>query len=257
MRSRWRRGGRAQGRTRTRRRGPCAGLVADLREALKGPAPATEIDFLSLYDLRESRLEDRLRSPSPVMPPAYVQRVTPACRAETRRGAAPAATEAARAWTLRTEKGWVERGRILLCTMQDPAWLVEAKAWSLDGFQPEARAVCMAELATWPDSGPWGQPGLARAIRRATGSWAAWEIDEAVVAGANVMGTPELREQLVPVLAGAQERRALRYDRLRTAVCTDDGAMSAERARVCSTSTAGAERQWRRSKRPGGRRRAG
>ena len=61
------------------------------------------------------------------------------------------------------------------------------------------------------------------------------EIDPAVVAAANVMGTPELYEALLPVLAMARAHQALGYDRLRDAVCAGEGAMSDERARACAT----------------------
>jgi hypothetical protein len=233
---------RAEGEAGT---GPCDGLVAYLRETLAGPPPLLAKDLEADYFRRESHLEGRLRSTLPMMPPAYTTRVTPACGAETRRGAAPEATAAAPAWTQRPEVGWIDRGRILLCTMQDPTALGELPAWMADVDHDEARAVCASELATWPGAGPSRGPILARALRRHSGNWPDnWEIDMAVVAAANAMGTPELREQLVSVLATARARQAVGYDRLRAAVCTDDGIMSADRVRVCSTLPAQAEDDW-------------
>ncbi len=73
-----------------------------------------------------------------------------------------------------------------------------------------------------------------------------WEVDPAVVAVANVAGTPELLEQLVPVLAEAYARHALGYDRLHAAVCAHHAAMSSNRARVCATLPAEAEHEWSR-----------
>jgi hypothetical protein len=61
---------------------------------------------------------------------------------------------------------------------------------------------------------------------------------------------PELREELLPVLFAAHMSRALGYDRLRAAVCTNDGTMSVDRVRVCSTLPADAERAWRASQPP-------
>src|SRR3569833_2190691 len=88
------------------------------------------------------------------------------------------------------------------------------------------------------------------AVRTHHGPVADWEIDEAIVAVANVLGTVALREQLVPVLAAAHAHGALGYDRLRDAVCTDDGMMSSRRAQVCSTVPTGGEHAWRRSRQP-------
>jgi hypothetical protein len=224
--------------------GPCDALVAYLRDALAGRAPVVAEYFDREYHSRESRLEDRLRSTSPTTPPAYAALVTPACRAETRRGAAPAAPAAARAWTQRPERGWIDRGRIVLCTMQDPGSLDELATWLADLDHPEARAVCVSELATWPGAEPRPVPILAGAVRQTRSFREPWEIDEAVVAAANAMGTPELREELVPVLAAAHARHAVGYDRLRVAVCTNDGAMSVDRARACSTLPTEAEREW-------------
>lgn len=237
---------RAEGEAGT---GPCDGLVAYLRETLAGPPPPFAKDLDSDYFRRESYLEGRLRSTLPMMPPAYTARVTPACRAETRRGAAPEATAAARAWTQRPEVGWIDRGRILLCTMQDSTVLGELPAWMADVDHDEARAVCASELATWPGAGPSRGPILAHALRRHSGNWPDnWEIDTAIVAAANAMGTPEVREQLVSVLATARARQAVGYDRLRAAVCTDDGMMSADRVRACSTLPAQAEDDWRQQR---------
>jgi hypothetical protein len=232
--------------------GPCDDLVTYLRGALAGPAPVVPERREWDYRLWESRLEEGLRSTSPTMPAAYASRVTPACRAETRRGVAQAATAAARAWTQRREPGWIDRGRILLCTMQDPASLSELTAWMTDVGKdhPYARAVCASELATWPGAEPLRRSVLARAIQKVgVDWWGRWEIDPAVVAGASAIGTPELREQLVPVLADAHAHRALGYDRLRDAVCTNDGSMSGDRARRCSPLPTEAEDGWRRSDR--------
>jgi hypothetical protein len=115
-----------------------------------------------------------------------------------------------------------------------------------DPLLTDVRAVCAGELATWPGAEPLRGPIIARAVRkRAFG----WEIDPAIVAAANVVDTPELNEQLMPVLAAAHERHALGYDRLRNAVCMDDAEMSAERARTCATLPAGAEDDWPQSER--------
>jgi hypothetical protein len=233
--------------------GACDALVGYLRDALAGPTPAVPSalsSFHSEYHLLESDLEDRLRSTAPTSPSAYTTRVTPACRAEIRRGAAPAATEAAQAWTQRSERGWIDRGRIVRCAMQDPAALTQMDEWMESAYRnhPEARAVCASELATWPDAKLVFSGILTRSVRRVGRE--TWEIDIAVVAAANVMGTPELREQLVPVLVAAHMSRALGYDRLRAAVCTNDGTKSRDRAHACSTLPAEAEREWRASEPP-------
>jgi hypothetical protein len=49
------------------------------------------------------------------------------------------------------------------------------------------------------------------------------------------------------VLADARAHHALGYDRLRAAVCAHDDTMSADRARVCATLPAQAEREWARA----------
>jgi hypothetical protein len=228
--------------------GPCDALVDYLREGLAGPAPVPVTDLELGYARRESRLESRLRSTSPAMPRAYFTRVTPACRALTRRGSAPAATEAARAWTQRSEPGFVDRGRIFLCTLEDPeaVTLHELEEWMSDADHPEAGAVCASELATWPLADGARAQIFARAVRRTRWSRGRWEIEEAVVAAANAMGTPELREQLAPVLVDAHARRAVGYDRLRAAVCADDGTVSVDQTNACATLPAAAEDEWSR-----------
>lgn len=105
--------------------------------------------------------------------------------------------------------------------------------------------MCIAELATWPGVEQQRQTILAALVRK-TGVFT-WEVDPAVVAAANVIGTSELREQLVPVLADAYAHHALGYDRLRAAVCAHDEAMSGNRARECSTLPSQAEQEWRRT----------
>jgi hypothetical protein len=233
--------------------GACDTLAGYLRDALAGPAPTVPSSlssFHSEYRLLETELEDRLRSTTPTSPSAYTMRVTPACLAEIRRGAAPAATAAAQAWTRRPERGWIDRGRIVRCAMQDPAALGEMDEWMADRYvnHPEARAVCARELATWPDAELVFSGILERSVRRVRRE--TWEIDAAIVAAANVMGTPQLREQLVPVLVAAHMNHAIGYDRLRAAVCTNDGAMSGSRARTCSTLPPEAETGWRASEPP-------
>jgi hypothetical protein len=237
---------RAEGETDT---GPCAALVDYLRGALAGSVPDLAVDRGLDYREREGNLEGRLTSTGRTQPRAYTVLITPACRAETRRGAAPAATSAARAWTQRREPGWIDRGRILLCTMQDPASLGEVAAWTADPDHAEVRAVCVSELATWPGAESVRDQILGRAVRQPAGSrQGRWEIDPAVVATANVMGTPELHEALLPVLAAAHAHQALGYDRLEEAICAGAGTMSEDRARTCSTPPADAEDEWRQSR---------
>jgi hypothetical protein len=223
--------------------GPCDELVTHLRAALEGPAPVVVDQSDPDYNLRESRLEESLRSTAPAMPQAFAMRVTPACRAMTRRGAAPEATAAARALTERSEPGWIDRGRVVLCTMQDPESRGDVTGWMADPDHAEARAVCASALVTWPAAERQRAEIFARAVR-ASGS--RWEIDPAIVAAANVLGTFELREELLSVVERAQRREARGYDRLRGAVCTDDGAMSVDRTRDCATPPAEAEDEWRR-----------
>ena len=128
--------------------------------------------------------------------------------------------------------------------MQDPASLGDVAAWIDDAHFPSVQAVCASELATWPSAAPLRGPIFARALRK---GMFGWEIDLAVVAAANAMGSSELREELLPVLASANAHHARGYDRLRDAVCTDDGAMSSERADACSTLPAEAEGEWPQS----------
>jgi len=228
--------------------GPCDSLTDYLRAEMAGPEPI--IDRPSLieptYEVQERRLEDSLRSPSPTGPMAYARRVTPACRAEARQYAPAAAEslEAARAWTQRPELGWVGRGRIIRCSMPDPAAYSHLNDWLNDPYLPEARAVCWSALSTWPDAERVRGQVFASAVRRNRGSMPDWKVDEAIVAAANVLGTPELREQLVPALLAAHAHRALGYDRLRDALCTDDGMMSSVREQACSSLPAGAEHRW-------------
>jgi hypothetical protein len=90
---------------------------------------------------------------------------------------------------------------------------------------------------------------LGRAVRKREGNWQGrWEIDPAVVAAANVMGSPELHGVLLPVLAGAHAHQALGYDRLRDAVCMNDRTMSSDRARACSTLPVEGEDEWRQQR---------
>ncbi len=134
---------------------------------------------------------------------------------------------------------------MVLCSMQDPGVLAELGAWMADEDHPLARAVCVAELATWPGAEAARRTILAGAVRRPEGG--SWEIDPAIVAAANVMGSPEVREQLVPVLAAGHAHHAMGYDRLRAALCAKDASMSGDRARVCSTLPTQAEDGWRRN----------
>jgi hypothetical protein len=225
--------------------GQCDDLVAYLREALGRPVPRLAFAQEPWYRAWEARLEGLLSSTyDQTGPRAFVARVTPACRAAARRGAAPEAAAAARALTQRPESGWVDRGRVLLCTMQDPASIGDVAAWIADPLHAAAQAVCTAELATWPGAALLRGPIFARAVRK---RGFGWEIDPPVVAAANVMGTPDLREQLVPVLVSAYAHHALGSDRLRDAVCTEDAEMSNERARACSTLLAGVEQEWPQS----------
>ena len=224
--------------------GPCEEIVAYLHEALAGPVPEPFIGRGLDYRQQERNIEGQLQSTWGSAPRTYITRVPPACRAETRRGAAPAATAAARALTQKREPEWIARGRILLCTMQDPASLGQVDAWMADA-DPQVRAVCVSELATWPGAELVRGPILGRAVRKRRGSWQGrWEIDQAVVAAANVVGTPDLAEELLPVLVAAEAHQALGYDELRDAVCTNEETMSHDRARACSTLPTDAEDEW-------------
>jgi hypothetical protein len=183
----------------------CDALVDHLRQAPLEPAPAVWTLSGTDYRVRESRVEDWLRS--------------------------------------------IDRGRVLRCATQEPAAHALLESRMDDRYHPEARALCVSALASWPEAEKARRRVLAQAVRLSEG-WTGWEVDEAVAAGANVMGTPELREELVPILAAARARRARGYDRLRAAVCTDDGQMSDDRAGACSMLPAEAERGWRRSEQP-------
>lgn len=229
--------------------GPCDDLVAYLGEAL--PVP----DLLRYRGLgwaaQERSLEGGLTSTWRTLLGAYASRVTPACRAEIRRGGAPAATAAVRALLQRPEPAWIDRGRILSCMLQDPGSLSEVRQWVTGVDHVEVRAICSAELATWPGAEAVRDQVLGRAVRERAGSLEGrWEIDPAVVAAANVMGTPELHDALLPVLALARAHQALGYDRVREAVCDGEGPMSDDRARACATLPADAEDEWRQTFRP-------
>jgi hypothetical protein len=222
---------------------PCDAVVASLREvARNAPFHARPVRF----DFRdeEPALEHDLRWVSSPSAGAIVTRVTPACRAETRRGAAPAAVAAARALTEMGEPRLVDYGRRVLCVMQDPGSTHELQAWIDDDEHPMAQAVCIAELATWPDAEQQRQTIFAGRVRRIE---FAWEVDPAFVAVANVARTPELLDLLVPVLADAHAHQARGYDRLRAAVCAPDDTMSADRVRACAALPAQAEHEWSRT----------
>jgi hypothetical protein len=221
--------------------GPCDGLVAYLHSAIAGRVPTLALPRGPSYEGQESSLEGALSIRSDTTPRGFKDLVTPACRAATRRAAAPEAVAAARALTQRSEPGWVDRGRILLCSMQDPASLGEVAAWIDDPTSLAAKAVCASELVSWPGAEPLRDPSFTRALRRRA---LGWELDPAIVAAANAMGSPELREQLLPILAMANAHHALGYDRLRDGVCKDDGAMSNERTAACSTLPVEAEVDW-------------
>jgi hypothetical protein len=145
----------------------------------------------------------------------------------------------------RSDATSVDGGRVVLCRRQEPGVLAELGAWMADEEHPLARAVCVAELATWPGAEVARRTILAGAVRRPEGG--PWQIDPAIVAAANVMGTSEVREELVPVLAEAHARHAIGYDRLRAALCANEATMSGDRARVCATLPAQAEDGWRRN----------
>jgi len=145
----------------------------------------------------------------------------------------------------RSDATSVDRARMVRCTRQDPGVLAELGAWMADEDHPLARAACVAELATWPGAEVARRTILAGAVRRPEGG--PWEIDPAIAAAANVMGTSELREELVPVLAEAHAHHAMGYDRLRAALCAKEATMSGDRARVCATLPAQAEDGWRRN----------
>jgi hypothetical protein len=231
--------------------GPCEQLVPYLRESLAGPVPLPEINFEREYRDWERSLEYRLVSLRSGTPPGYLARVTPACRAETRRAAAPEAAAVARAWTQRAEPGWIDRGRALLCTMQDPGSLGQVAGWVAVPGHAVAPAVCADALATWPGAESVRGPIFEQAVRRRPASlFGRWEIAAAFVAAANAMGTPELREQMVPVLVAANVHHAIGYDRLREAVCRDDGTMSGARRSACLTLPAEGEDGWRRDEEP-------
>ncbi len=150
------------------------------------------------YRGQEGNVEGRLRStwrtqPRCVHGPGHAR-----VSRRGRRGAAPAATAAVRALTQRREPAWVDRGRILLCTLQDPDSLNEVPAWVTGLDHAEVHAICTAELATWPRAEAVRDQVLGRAVRERAGSIEGrWEIDPAVVAAANVMGTPELHDALL------------------------------------------------------------
>jgi hypothetical protein len=224
---------------------PCNGVFSQLREAAAHPAPFHCADLGFEYHRSEADLEQALFSAWSPGAEATIAPVTPACRAETRRGAAPAAVAAARALTEKSERGWVDSGRMVLCAMQDPGSTHQLEAWMGDGDHPGARAVCVAELATWPDVEQQRKTIFA-GLARKTGVFT-WEVDPAAVAAANVIGGSELLEQLVPVLADAHRHHALGYDRLRAAVCVHDEGTSGNRARACSTLPVEAEHEWRRT----------
>jgi hypothetical protein len=229
--------------------GPCDDLVAYIREVLAGPVPYIAHDRGLGYREQEADVEGRLGTWR-TQPRAYAVRVAPACRAETRRGAAPAVTAAVRALTQQREPAWIDRGRVLLCTLQDPDSLSEVSAWVTGPDHAEVRAICTAELATWPGAAAVRDQVLGRAVRERAGSIEGrWEIDPAVVAAANVMGTPELYDALVPVLVTARAHQALGYDRLRDAVCDGEGPISDDRAPACATLPADSEDGWRESRR--------
>jgi len=230
--------------------GPCDQLVPYLRESLAGPVPQPAINFEREYRDWERSLEHRLVSLRSGTPPTYLSRVTPACLAETRRAAAPEAAAAARAWAQRSEPGWIDRGRALLCAMQDPASLGEVAGWMAVPGHAVAPAVCASALATWPGAESVRGAVFEQAVRKRPASFGRWEIAAAFVAAAHAMGTPELREQMVPVLVAANVHHAIGYDRLRDAVCPDDGTMSEARRSACVTLPAEGEDGWRRDEEP-------
>lgn len=231
--------------------GPCDDLVAYVREVLGGPVPDMAHDRGPGYREWEMNIEGRLTSTWRTQPRSYRVRVTPACRAEARRGAAPSATAAVRALTQRPEPALVDRGRILLCTMQDPDSLSQVPMWVTGLDHSEVHTVCTAELATWPGAEGVRDQVLGRAVRERAGDIdGRWEIDPAVVAAANVMGTPELHDALLPVLVTARAHQAVGYDRLREAVCDGEGPIPDARARACSTLPRDSEDEWRQSRRP-------
>jgi hypothetical protein len=114
--------------------------------------------------------------------------------------------------------------------------LVAASALTFASAAARAEGVANTEVG----------PPFADAIRDRQTSWARWEVKEAVIAAAKAPESPQVRDQLVPVLVAAHERNASGYDRLRAAVCTGCETMSADRVRACTTLPAGLEDGWRR-----------
>lgn len=114
--------------------------------------------------------------------------------------------------------------------------LVAASVLTFGVATARAEGVADTELA----------PLLPDAVRKRQTFWTVWEIDAAVITAAAAAASPQVRDQVVPVLVTAHARHASGYDRLRAAVCMDDETMSAARARACSTLLAGLEDGWRR-----------
>ncbi len=152
-----------------------------LQEALDGPAPRSIGRDGSRYRARESDIEfsvstkkatiwhDAARA---VHAPGHARlsRRDPSRRLRPKR-------RPPRVCDARPEPGWIDRGRIVLCTMQDPDSLPELAAWMADPDHPEARAVCASELATWPGAELLRGPIFARALRIQEGWLARSEID--------------------------------------------------------------------------------
>ncbi len=220
--------------------GPCDEVLSQLRVAAahRVPLPVEDVE-----------LEDRRRQADPgadLLPasgPTTIVLITPACRAQASRDAASSVVATARAMLQKSEPGWIDFGRRILCAMQDPRSAHELKTWMNDDDHPGARAMCLAELATWPDMEQQRNMIFAGLVRRT--DMFEWGVDPAIVAAATDFGTSELHDQLVPVLADAHVHHAVGYDRLHAAVCAHDEGMSATRARACATLPAQAEARWR------------
>jgi hypothetical protein len=225
---------------------PCDGLTAFLQRSFDDAAPVAprrpngRYAGGNNYPNWEKDMERALRARFPMGPLGFSGLVTPACREQASRGDAAILGELVRGWTRRPEQDWVAVGRVLACALHDRDALAALPAWMADADLFGARAVCTAELASWPEAGAVRDGLLATMVRKGEEGW---EVDAAVVAVANVQGTPALRRMLVPVLQAARARRAIGYDRLRRAVCEPVGNDAWEAA--CTALPAGAEDAWR------------
>lgn len=180
------------------------------------------------------------RTPTPASSESDFALAGARCRAEVRRGEAPALVGLVRTWSRDHERQ--EVGRSFECAIQDDESIEALPGWIRGGMGEAARTTCYQSLLSWPAArGAW-QAALDHSVYQRADRW--W-VDPALIRLASLVATPDLRERLVPVVRAAYAHRAGGFDPLRDRVCVSDSGVSDARRRTCEDLAAQHESEWR------------